>query len=215
MSWATLDEGGGSNDLTASESAGESGSTWPNEVSSKGAVRKTHQPNTKQVSMPNVMSWAILNEGGRFYRLSESENYDVGQVYQNTTGPLKTPMPYMSLHTWDRETQRHPGRPEQPHPKRSTQEVQAEKVHKVSVQAAREALRAQSIQEVAIVKSQLEVQVKEKLASTHHPPPTRKRKVTRPHTKAIGPTVTTAKGESYTQTITADGSAQHRDLPSE
>jgi hypothetical protein len=110
-------------------------------------------------------------------------------------------MPYMSLRTRGSETQRHPGRPDQPRPKRSTQEVQAEKAQKVSIQVEREALRVQNIQEAAIVESQLEAQEQEKLASAHHPPPTRKKKVTCPRTKAQGPAATTAEGESNTQTI--------------
>ena len=114
-------------------------------------------------------------------------------------------MPYMKLRTRDSETQRHPGRPDQPRPKRLTQEVQAEKAQRVSMQAERENLRAEDIQEAAIVESQLEAQLKEKLVAAHHPPPTRRRKVTRPHTKAVGPTATTAKGESDAHTIIADG----------
>ena len=97
-------------------------------------------------------------------------------------------MPYMKLCTRDSETQRHPGRPNQPCPKRLTQEVQAEKVQRVSMQAEREALRAEDIQEAAIVESQLEAQLKEKLVAANHPPPTRRRKVTHPCTKALGPT---------------------------
>lgn len=111
----------------------------------------------------------------------------------------KTPMPYMSLRSRDKDSQKHPGRPDQPRPKRSTQEVQAEKAQKVAVQVEREALRAQNIQEVAEVESQMEVQLQEKLASAHHPPPTGKKKVTRPSTKTKGPTTATAKGKSNPQ----------------
>ncbi|KAF8262288.1 hypothetical protein EI94DRAFT_1809022 [Lactarius quietus] len=107
----------------------------------------------------------------------------------------KTPMPYMSLHAQDSETQRHPGKPDQPCQKRSTQKVQAEKVQKVSMQAERDALHTHNIQEAAIVKSQLQAQVKEKLASAHHPPPTRKRKVMHPRTKALVPKATAAKDD--------------------
>lgn len=88
----------------------------------------------------------------------------------------KTPMPYMSLHSWDKDSQKHPGRPDQPHLKQSTQEVQAEKAQKVTVQVEREALCAQNIQEVAEVESQMEVQLQEKLALAHHPPPNWKEK---------------------------------------
>ena len=73
------------------------------------------------------------------------------------------------------------------------------------MQAEREALRAEDIQEAAIVESQLEAQLKEKLVAAHHTPPARRRKVIRPRTKAVGPTATTAKGESDAHTIIADG----------
>jgi hypothetical protein len=47
----------------------------------------------------------------------------------------KTPMPYMSLRARQKDSQKHPGRPDQPRTKRSTQEVQAEKAEKAAVQA--------------------------------------------------------------------------------
>ena len=105
-------------------------------------------------------------------------------------------MPHMSLRSRNKDSQKHPGRPDQPRPKRSTQEVQAEKAQKVAVQAEREALRAQNIQDVAEVESLMEDQLQEKLALAHHPPPNGKKKVTRPSTKAQGPTADTAKGKS-------------------
>ena len=109
----------------------------------------------------------------------------------------------MSLRARDRESQRHPGKPDQPCPKRSTQEVQAEKAEKVSRQVETEALRAQNIQAAAEVESQMEVQRQEQLASAHHPPPTTKKKVTRPRTKAPGPAAAAEKGKCNPQTRTA------------
>ncbi|KAN0128322.1 hypothetical protein V8E53_005857 [Lactarius tabidus] len=95
-------------------------------------------------------------------------------------------MPYMSLRARQKDSQKHPGRPDQPCTKRSTQEVQAEKAEKAAVQAQKKASRAQNIQDVAKVESQMEVQLQEKLASAHHPPPTQKKKVAHSHTKAPG-----------------------------
>jgi hypothetical protein len=45
----------------------------------------------------------------------------------------KTPMPYMSLRARQKDSQKHPGRPDQPCTKWSTQEVQAEKAEKAAV----------------------------------------------------------------------------------
>ena len=44
----------------------------------------------------------------------------------------KTPLPHMSLCLQETDTQKHPGLPDMPHPRQSTQEVQAEKAEKVA-----------------------------------------------------------------------------------
>lgn len=115
----------------------------------------------------------------------------------------KTPLPRMSLRVRDKESQRHPGRPDQPRSKRTTQEVQAEKAEKIRVQTEREDLRAQNIQAAARVETQMGVQLQEKLAAAHHPPPSTQKKVLRPqHIKTLGAAPNTAKGKSISHTGT-------------
>jgi hypothetical protein len=112
-------------------------------------------------------------------------------------------MPYMSLRARQKDSQKHPGRPDQPRTKQSTQEVQAEKAEKAAVQAQKKASCAQNIQDVAEVESQMEVQLQEKLASAHHPPLTQKKKAARSCTKAPGlAAAAAAKGKSNPQTRT-------------
>ena len=102
----------------------------------------------------------------------------------------KTPLPRMSLRTRDTDSQRHPGRPDQPRPRRSTLEVQAEKAEKESLRAEKERLRSETIQATAELETQMEAQFKEKLATAHHPPPSTQRKVRRMTTKASRDVVT-------------------------
>ena len=77
----------------------------------------------------------------------------------------------MSLHAQDKESQKHPGRPDLPCPKRSTHEVQALRVEKAHVQTEKEQLRLETIQSTARLKAEMEAHQKVKLAMAHHLPP--------------------------------------------
>src|ERR1700744_1685115 len=91
----------------------------------------------------------------------------------------KTPLPGRALHARDKESQKHPGKPDQPRPRRSTQEVQAEKTKKARVLADKERLRSETIQATAELENHMEAQLKEKLSKAHHPPSSTQKKVTR------------------------------------
>ncbi|KAJ3506852.1 hypothetical protein NLJ89_g6637 [Agrocybe chaxingu] len=95
----------------------------------------------------------------------------------------KTPLPRLGLRSRDKESQKHPGKPDQPRARRTTEEVQAEKAEKVRAQGEREEMRAQNIQWAAELETRMEVQMKDKLNTAHHPPPSTLTKVLRPRTK--------------------------------
>ena len=96
----------------------------------------------------------------------------------------KTPLPRMGLRTRDTDSQKHPGRPDQPRPRQSTHEVQAEKAEKATMRAKKVRLRSETIQATAKLETQMEAHLKEKLATAHHPPPNIRRKVQRIPVKA-------------------------------
>ena len=79
----------------------------------------------------------------------------------------------MSLCARDKESQKHPGRPDLPHPKQSTHEVQALRVEKAHVQTEKEQLCLKTIQSTARLVAEMEARQKEKFAMAHHPPPPR------------------------------------------
>jgi hypothetical protein len=115
----------------------------------------------------------------------------------------KIPLPCMSLRVRDKESQRHPGKPDQAPPRRSSQQVQADNAKKISVQAEREDRRAQSIRAVAEVETQMGEQLQEKLTAAHHPPPSTKKKVPRARIKTLGAapsTALTGKGKLHSRT---------------
>ena len=65
----------------------------------------------------------------------------------------------------------HPGKPDLPQPKRSSNEVKAKKAEKAQVQSEKEHLCSQMIETTARLEAHMEAQFKEKLATAHHPPP--------------------------------------------
>jgi hypothetical protein len=91
----------------------------------------------------------------------------------------KTPLPGRALRARDKESQRHPGKPDQPRPRRSTQEVQAEKAEKARVLAEKECMCSETIQATAKLEKHMEAQLKEKLSTAHHPPPSTQKRVLR------------------------------------
>lgn len=100
----------------------------------------------------------------------------------------RTPLPRtgMALRAREKDSQKHPGKPDLPRPRRPTVTVQAERAEKARAQTKREDMRAQNIQEAADIETQIEEQMKEKLMNAHHPHPSTQKKVLRPHTKAPG-----------------------------
>jgi hypothetical protein len=89
----------------------------------------------------------------------------------------KPPLPGRALHARDKESQRHPGKPDQPCPRWPTQEVQAEKAKKANVLADKEHLCSETVQATAKLENCMEVLLKEKLATAHHPPPSMQKRV--------------------------------------
>jgi hypothetical protein len=89
----------------------------------------------------------------------------------------KTPLPGRTLRVRDKDSQLHPGKPDQPCQKRSTQEVQAEKAEKAHVLAEKERMCSETIQATAELENQMEAQLKEKLNTAHHPTPSTQKKV--------------------------------------
>lgn len=83
----------------------------------------------------------------------------------------KTPLPRMSLRARDKESQKHPGRPDLPRTKRSTQEVQAEKAEKARLEAERERSRIATIRATAELETRMQEEQREKLTTAHRPPP--------------------------------------------
>ena len=97
----------------------------------------------------------------------------------------KTPLPGRILRARDKDSQRHPGKPDQPRQRRSTQEVQAEKVEKARLLADRERMRSETIQTTAELEKHMEAELKQKLSMAHHPPPppSTQKRVPRPTAK--------------------------------
>ena len=95
----------------------------------------------------------------------------------------KTPLPGRILRARDKDSQRHPGKPDQPRQRRSTQEVQAEKVEKARLLADRERMRSETIQATAELEKRMEAELKQKLSTAHHPPPSTQKRVPRPTAK--------------------------------
>ena len=89
----------------------------------------------------------------------------------------KTPLPRMSLCLRETDTQKHPGLPDMPRTRQSTQEVQAEKAEKVALREERGRLRSETIQATAELETCMEAQLKQKLAMAHQPPPSSQKKV--------------------------------------
>ena len=83
----------------------------------------------------------------------------------------KTHLPGRILCAQDKDSQRHLGKPDQPCQRRSTQEVQAEKVEKARLLADRERMRSETIQTTAELEKHMEAELKQKLSTAHHPPP--------------------------------------------
>jgi hypothetical protein len=114
----------------------------------------------------------------------------------------KTPLPRMSLCAREKDSKRHPGKPDMPRSKRSTTEVQAEKTEKAREQSKREHLRIETIQSTTELETRMEAQLKEKLVTAHHPPPTAQKKVSRVHAKTLSEVVSTGMNFSLTLTRT-------------
>ena len=91
----------------------------------------------------------------------------------------KTPLPRMSLRLRESDTQKHPGLPDMPRPRRSTQEVQAEKAEKVALREEKGRLRSETIRATAELETCMEAQLKQKLTTAHQPPPSSQKKVRR------------------------------------
>lgn len=113
----------------------------------------------------------------------------------------KTPLPRMSLRTRDKDSQKHPGKPDLPRPRRSTVEVQAEKAEKARVEAERERSRLESIRATAELETRMGEQLKEKLTTAHHPPPSKQKKASRVPARPLFASPEAApKGKSFFQT---------------
>ena len=95
----------------------------------------------------------------------------------------KTPLPGRILRAQDKDSQKHPGKPDQPRQRQSTQEVRAEKAEKAHVLADKEHLRSETIQATAELEKHMEAQLKEKLSTAHHPPPSKQKRVPHPVAK--------------------------------
>ncbi|KAH9011185.1 hypothetical protein EDB83DRAFT_2557106 [Lactarius deliciosus] len=98
----------------------------------------------------------------------------------------KTPLPRstgMALRAREKDSQKHPGKPDLPRQKRSSSVVQAEKVEKARAQTEKEEMRGENIQETANVEAQMEEVMKEKLVNAHRPQPSTQKKVLRPRNK--------------------------------
>ncbi|KAH9037020.1 hypothetical protein EDB84DRAFT_1150659 [Lactarius hengduanensis] len=99
----------------------------------------------------------------------------------------KTPLPPrstgMALRAREKDSQKHPGKPDLPRQKRSSSVVQAEKVEKARVQTEKKEMRGENIQETANVEAQMEKEMEEKLVNAHHPQPSTQKKVPRPRSK--------------------------------
>ena len=85
----------------------------------------------------------------------------------------KTPLPRsnMTLRVLQKESQRHPGKPDLPQPKRPTSVVQAEKAEKARIQSEREDIQALNIQKTTNLETQMKEDLREKLEMAHHPKP--------------------------------------------
>ena len=94
----------------------------------------------------------------------------------------KTPLPRlgMSLRIREKDSQKHPGKPDLPHPRRSTSEVQTEKAQKARMQTEKEEMRVLNIEAAADIETQMEEQMKEKLTNAHHPPQITQKKALHP-----------------------------------
>lgn len=86
----------------------------------------------------------------------------------------------MALRTRDKESQKHPGKPDLPRRRRSTISVQAEKADKSRAQNEKEATRTLTIQAAADLETEMVEKEKEKLANAHRPNPSTQKKVSRP-----------------------------------
>jgi hypothetical protein len=85
-----------------------------------------------------------------------------------------------SLRARTTESQKHPGAPDKARPRRSTQEVQAEKAAKEKAILDEQKKREDAIAETARIEKELDEQHQEKLRNANHPPPTAQKKVVHP-----------------------------------
>jgi hypothetical protein len=74
----------------------------------------------------------------------------------------------------------HPGVPDKPKPKRSTQEVQAEKAAKQKAQLEKKEKRGADIVKTALLEEKTRQEYEEKMTNAHHPPENLQEKVLRP-----------------------------------
>ena len=97
---------------------------------------------------------------------------EIDHPYRHSFSPStamlsKTPLPRMSLCLQESDTQKHPGLPDMPRSRRSTQEVQAEKAEKVALREEKGRLRSETIQATAELETCMEAQLKQKLTMAH------------------------------------------------
>ena len=85
-----------------------------------------------------------------------------------------------SLRARTTESQKHPGAPDKARPRRSTQEVQAEKAAKEKAILDEQKKREDAIADTARIEKELDEQHQQKLRNANHPPPTAQKKVVRP-----------------------------------
>ncbi|KAH9172059.1 hypothetical protein EDB89DRAFT_1906502 [Lactarius sanguifluus] len=98
----------------------------------------------------------------------------------------KTPLPRitgMALRAREKDSHKHPGKPDLPRQKQSSSVVQAEKVEKARAQTEKEEMPGENIQATANVEVQMKEKMKEKLVNAHHPQPSTQKKVPRPRNK--------------------------------
>ncbi|KAH9008038.1 hypothetical protein EDB83DRAFT_2532246 [Lactarius deliciosus] len=89
----------------------------------------------------------------------------------------------MALRAQEKDSQKHPGKPDLPRQKRSSSIIQAEKVEKACTQTEKEEMRGEKIQETANIEAQMEEVMKEKLVNAHRPQPSTQKKVLCPRNK--------------------------------
>ncbi|KAF8258466.1 hypothetical protein EI94DRAFT_1707976 [Lactarius quietus] len=123
----------------------------------------------------------------------------------------KTPLPRMSLRLRETDTQKHPGLPDMPCPRRSTQEVQAEKAEKVSLREEKGRLCSNTIRATAKLETRMEAQLKEKLATAHRPPPSSQKKV-RHMPKRVPPEVRSEENQARSA---EESEAESKDISKE